>query len=185
MARFYRCRQCGSLEGSVGTFSGEPEECDQCGHPEFEIVGPERVGFLTRVKGNLSTARAIRLMTGLGALAFIITVILPIVGVGQTLLVFGVANIVLLGIFAYGLIRHSAVTWGIATVVTGLATVAAVVLLVGMGSEMALGESLVPAVTEAVTTPQAILFLIFSLIYLAIFANLLGGREEFFVDREA
>lgn len=185
MARFYRCRQCGSLEGSVGTFSEEPPECDQCGHEEFEIVGPERVGFFTRVIGNLGADRAVRLMTGLGALSFIITVILPIVGVGRALLAFGVANIVLTAAFAYGLTRHSAVAYWASTVVTGLATVAAVVVLVALGSGAVMEASLLPSVAGAVTTSQATLFLVFSAIYLAIFANLLGGRRAFFVDRGA
>lgn len=185
MARFYRCRQCGSLEGSVGTFSSEPEDCAQCGHHEFEIVGPEQVGFLTRVIGNLGVGRAARLMTGLAAVSFILTVLLPLVGVGQALFVFSAANLAFLLLLAYGLARKSAAVWWISAVVTGGATLAGLATGIAAGTEAVLGESVLPSVAGSVTTSQAALFVVFSVIYLLIFLNLVGGREKYFADLEA
>lgn len=182
MARFYRCRQCGTLQGTVGTFSSEPADCEECGHGEFEIVGPEAQGFFGRVVGNLSVARAIRLMTGLAAVSFILTILLPLVGVGQALFGFAVANLVVLVALAYGLTRHSAVVLWVATLAFGLATLGGVVVLVALVTEFALGGSVVEPVTEAVTTSQSSLYVVFSVIYLAIFANLVGGREDYYAD---
>lgn len=177
MARFYRCTQCGTLEGTVGSFSSEPEECDACSNDEFEVVGPAKAGFFSRVRSDLSTARAVRIMVGLAALSFIATILLSLFGRSNLVLGAGGANFLVLLALAYGLTRHSMVAWWAGVLVLLGATVLSALTVVAE-----LGVPVFGPETETVGTVLAVLAGVYALVYLLVVANLVGGREEYFVE---
>ncbi|PSQ18034.1 hypothetical protein BRD00_06045 [Halobacteriales archaeon QS_8_69_26] len=177
MARFYRCTQCGTLQGTVGAFSQRPEECDECSNREFEIVGPEKVGFVARVLGNLSTARAVRIMVGLGAFSFIGTILLSLFGLSRLVLGTGGINFVVLLGLAYALTRHSMAAWWASLVVMIVGAILAVMTVVAE-----LGVPVFGPETESVGLVLAALAVVYALVYLAVVANLVGGRDEYVAE---
>lgn len=186
MARFYRCEQCGTLQGTVSAFAEEPQECDECHHEEFEIVGPKAQGTVDRIRGNLSAGRAVRLMLGLGMFNLVVTVVFALVSPGQSLQAFTTANAVLLIGLAYGLSRHSKAAWGISLATLAVGTLAGFAVVAEKMVEGLVGVS-IPVVGAQVAGLDGLLTVLL-VVYSALYAwgtlNLYGGRAEFFLEAE-